>query len=106
MSNRNNRHSLEMLLLEYIAVIREQSRNQTNLIRNFIESNERAALDVNRLLQRYLATIIADRNTTTNTNTNRRFSFSNNNNEFPPLNSTNYQDTDTRPRTLICTIST
>ena len=89
MSGRDTRQSLERLLLEYIAVIREQTRNQTNLIRNFIESNERATLDVNRLLQRYLASIITDRNN----NTNHGFSFSNINNttDFPPLNSTNQQ---------------
>ena len=85
MSNRNHRNSLEILLLEYIAVIREQTRNQTNLIRSFIESNERSTLDVNRLLQRYLATII------TNGNTNQGFGFLNNNTDFPPLDSTNQQ---------------
>ena len=37
MSDRDNRNSLEMLLLEYIAVIREQSRNQSRMISNLFK---------------------------------------------------------------------
>ena len=90
MSDRDNRTALEILLLEYISVIREQSRTQSRIISNFINNNERAALDVNRLLQRYIECLTSNRNTENTINSNfNTFPNINNNTDFPPLNTTN-----------------
>ena len=107
MSGRDNRTSLEILLLEYISIIREQSRTQSRIISNFINNNERAALDVNRLLQRYIESLTSNRNTENTTNNYRNY-FPNidNSTDFPPLNTTNSRGTgtwnppSTRPRSF------
>ena len=41
MSNRDNPYSIEMLLIEYMLILREQTTHQSNVIQSFLTQNQR-----------------------------------------------------------------
>ena len=41
MSIRNDPYSIEMLLIEYMLILREQTAHQSSVIQTFVESNRR-----------------------------------------------------------------
>ena len=41
MTDRYNPYSIEMLLIEYMLILREQTTHQSNVVQSFIESNQR-----------------------------------------------------------------
>lgn len=57
MSDRYNPYSIEMLLIEYMLILREQTTHQSNVVQSFIESNQRNYDGVRSLIQRYLETM-------------------------------------------------
>ena len=61
MSNRDNPYSIEMLLIEYMLILREQTTHQSRVIQTFVESNRRNFEGVRSLMQRYLETLIDNR---------------------------------------------
>ncbi len=61
MSTRNDPYSIEMLLIEYMIILREQTTHQSNVIQTFVESNRRNFEGVRSLMQRYLETLIDNR---------------------------------------------
>ena len=61
MSNRDNPYSIEMLLIEYMLILREQTAHQSNVIQSFLTQNQRNFEGVRSLMQRYLETLIDNR---------------------------------------------
>ena len=61
MSNRDDPYSIEMLLIEYMLILREQTAHQSSVIQTFVESNRRNFEGVRSLMQRYLETLIDNR---------------------------------------------
>ena len=57
MTDRYNPYSIEMLLIEYMLILREQTTHQSNVVQSFIESNQRNYDGVRSLIQRYLETM-------------------------------------------------
>ena len=58
MSQLNSRNYMEMLLVEYLSILRQQNTRQSNIIQSFIDSQQRNLDSVRSLLQRYLNKII------------------------------------------------
>ena len=61
MSNREDPYSIEMLLIEYMLILREQTTHQSNVIQSFLTQNQRNFEGVRSLMQRYLETLIDNR---------------------------------------------
>ena len=54
MSQINNRNYMEVLLIEYMSILRQQTTRQSNIIQSFIDSQQRNFDNTRSLLQRYL----------------------------------------------------
>jgi len=54
MSNRDNRYYMEVLLIEYMSILRQQTTRQSNIIQSFVDSQQRNLDNARDLLQRYL----------------------------------------------------
>ena len=54
MSTRDNRYYMEVLLIEYMSILRQQTTRQSNIIQSFVDSQQRNLDNARGLLQRYL----------------------------------------------------
>ena len=54
MSQINNRNYMEVLLIEYMSIIRQQTTRQSNIIQSFVDSQQRNLDNAGGLLRRYL----------------------------------------------------
>jgi len=63
MSGRDNRHYTEVLLIEYMSILRQQTTRQSNIIQSFVETQQRSLDNARNLLQRYLERQIGITNT-------------------------------------------
>ena len=72
MSQLNSRNYMEVLLVEYLSILRQQNARQSNIIQSFIDSQQRNFDSVRSLLQRYLEGQIRIRNEQGFDNTNVR----------------------------------
>ena len=56
MSGRDNRYYTEVLLIEYMSILRQQTTRQSNIIQSFVETQQRNLDNARSLLQSYLET--------------------------------------------------
>ena len=82
MSNRDNPYSIEMLLIEYMLILREQTAHQSNVIQSFLTQNQRNFEGVRSLMQRYLETLMDNRREETH---NQRIGYQSRNPQQAPV---------------------
>ena len=56
MARRDNGHYTEVLLIEYMSILRQQNTRQSNIIQSFVETQQRNLDNARSLLQSYLET--------------------------------------------------